>query len=698
MARSALIDRCTKMLERHAKGRMKLKKTMLCLLSLVGAVAAPAQITVKEPIPARATIDVNAARVSADAIPRTIFGTFLEPIGNSTYNGLWAEILENPSFESGMWSSGQVAEMLRREPNLHRAGELGLPLPWEPIDSRQGNRYEVEYGHAANSWQSLRIYGVPGAETGIRQKVYLPVHRTHSYVGSFYARHLDGASELTVGLRPRDGQAVLSEQTINLQGEAWTRYTFKLEVPQGGLNRLDAADFFVRVTGNERVELDQFSLMPADAIDGLDPDAVAMARSMHTPLVRFGGNFTSGYHWRDGIGPRDKRVSTMNLAWGIPEYNTFGTDEFLEFCHLIGAEPQVALNMGTGSPSEAADWVRYVNEHADKHSGLLWELGNELWGNWNTAYPTQGELAERTLAYSKAVHAVDPTARLIATGQDMDGYREWNQTQLANPAGTFDALSTHFVVGTGEVLLHDASNEFVAAADYAMPVELGRRLQQAQKQIDETPGYNGKAHLAFTEWLFIGDSARMPNFTNEGGAVVAASFLNMLMRESKVVPISDMTGIMEFAGIWKKKSQVYATPAYYAFSLYAGADANKTVETKVQAGSYSVAQGVKRLPEISDVPYLDVVAAESKDGKKLTLFCVSRSTGASIPTTIRLHDFAAKEMAQVKQIASEELSAANDETSPLRVTPQGTTIKVTGESVEYNFPKSSITVITLERK
>ena len=104
---------------------------------------------------------------------------------------------------------------------------------------------------------------------------------------------------------------------------------------------------------------------------------------MHPSLVRLGGNFTSSYHWRDGIGPRDKRVNMLNNSWGIPEYNTFGTDEFLGFCRAIGAQPQIALNLGSGTEEEATAWVRYVNEHWDRHSGLLWELGNELWGNWN---------------------------------------------------------------------------------------------------------------------------------------------------------------------------------------------------------------------------------------------------------------------------------------------------------------------------
>jgi len=336
------------------------------------------QVTIKESIPHTATIEVNAAAVGQQPIPRTIFGTFLEPIGNSTYNGLWAELLQNPSLEAGLWSPARIAEMLHDNPELRQASNLALPLPWEPLDASQGNRYEVHFGEAANSWQSLRVFGIPGQPTGIKQQVYLPIHRTRDYAGSFYAKHLSGDKSITISLRVRNQKEVLASQQLQVADAAWTKYTFTLQVADGKLHRLDPADFVAQLAGDERVELDQFSLMPADAKGGLDPDAVALAKQMNTPLVRFGGNFTSSYHWTDGVGPRDKRNNAINNSWGIPEYNSFGTDEFLEFCRQIGAQPQVALNLGSGTPEEAAAWVRYVDEHWSTHSGLLWELGNEL--------------------------------------------------------------------------------------------------------------------------------------------------------------------------------------------------------------------------------------------------------------------------------------------------------------------------------
>jgi alpha-N-arabinofuranosidase len=668
----------------------------LALLALAGgALPLGAQIVVNKPIPSVTTVHVDAGVSSGAEIPRSIFGSFLEPIGDSTYNGLWAEILQNLSLEAGLWDTAHVARMVKEEPSLGRASQLGLPLPWEPLDAGQGNRYELHYGHAANSWQCLEVIGVPGQPTGIRQKVYLPVQRTLTYDGSLYARHSSGPAGITVSLRPRDGAETLASAQITANSAAWTQYKFVLTLPAGKLHRLDPADFVVEVEGDERVELDELSLMPSDALDGLDPDVVAMARAMDTSLLRFGGNFTSAYHWRDGIGPRDQRISMRNIAWGIPEYNTFGTNELLHFCDLIGAEPQIALNLGSGTPEEAADWVRYVDAHWHQHSGLTWELGNELWGNWNLGYPTPGQLAARTLAFSQAVRKVDPSAKLIATGGDPEWFTNWNATQLSDPAGTFNDLSTHFVVTTSEVQLAHAGTNFINEAAFALPVELGRRLEEDQKQINSFPGHSG-SHVAFTEWLFIGHRPGTPDFSNMGGAVDTGGFFNMLMRHSSIVPISDMTGILDFAGIWKSRGQVYASPGYYVFRMYATAHAVRPVRVETDSGVYSVQHGVTRLPDIANVSYLDVVAATTADGNTLDLFCVNRSTSTDIPANIEIAGFPAGR-AVVQTLHAEFLSEGNDEDDPNRVTPVPGSELVTNGRLHHVFPHESVVVIALRK-
>ena len=672
-----------------------LRTTLLIASVSLIAHSCRAQITVVKPIPSRVTIAIDAGKAAGAPIPRTIFGSFLEPIGNSTYNGLCAQLLVNPSLEENLWSAKNLETMVHDRPELMRASALGLPLPWEPLDPKQGNRYEPRWGNAANSWRSLVVMGVPGQPTGIRQQVYLPVQRELTYNGSFFARHLSGPSTLTISFRVRDSNEVLASVKIEATSEEWKAYDFQLQVPAGELHRLEPADFVVELSGDERVDLDQFSLMPADAIDGLDPDEVAMAKSMETSLVRFGGNFTSGYHWRDGIGSRQKRVTMLNIAWGIPEYDTFGTDEFLRFCDLIGAEPQIALNLGSGTPQEAADWVRYVNEHWHQHGGLLWELGNELWGDWNVGWPTTDEIARRTLAFSKAVHAVDPTARLIATGGDPEWFSSWNAHQLSNPAGTFDYLSTHFVVTNTQTKLAHPSTDFMTQAAFALPVELGRKLRADQQQIDENPAFAHRAHVAFTEWLFVGNRDGVPSFRNMGGAVDTAGFFNMLMRNSDVVPISDMTGIMEFAGIWKNHGQVYGAPGYYAFRMYSTAHPATPVEAISDAGSYSVKNGIERLPEIDDVPYLDVTAALDESKKALSIFCVNRSLDIDIPADVVVRDFVGSGSAEVQTLRSASISDENDDDEPERVVPVTNEEKVSNGHLRHIFPHESVTVITL---
>jgi alpha-L-arabinofuranosidase len=474
-------------------------------------------------------IAIHADRPANYTIPRTIFGSFLEPIGNSTYNGLWAEILQNPSFEENLWSVHNLLRMVHDEPSLAEASHLGLPLPWEPLNPSQGNRYEPRSGNAANSWRSLAIFGLPGAQTGVKQKVFLPVQRQLRYNVSLYVKHLSGAAGLDISFRRRNQpDQVLAHSELEAIDPNWRKLSVTLNLPPGKLLPLEPADFVIQVEGDGRLVIDQASVMPADAIDGMDPDVIALAKAMNTPLVRFGGNFTSAYHWRDGIGPRDKRVSMLNIAWGIPEYNQFGTDEFLEFCRLIGAQPQVALNLGSGTPAEAAGWVRYIDLHWSKHQGLLWELGNELWGNWNLGYPTLSQLASRTRQFSEAIRRVDPTAKLIATGQDPDHFEKWNAVQLTNPPNTFNYLSTHFVVTTDKTETPHALPDFIAESAFALPLELGRRLRQMQDQINQNAGFHDKAHIAFTEWLYGccgGGNANAPRFDNMGGAIGTAGFL-----------------------------------------------------------------------------------------------------------------------------------------------------------------------------
>jgi alpha-L-arabinofuranosidase len=664
-----------------------------CTLALV---LSPAALAQSQPA-SETTIQVDARKTASHAIPRSIFGTFLEPIGNSTYNGLWAELLQNPSFEDSLWDAKHVVEIVRDDPELNRASELALPLPWEPLRYAQGSRYAPQWNDAANSYRSLLLMALPDSQTGIRQRVYLPVHRVRHYIGSVYLKPVTGPAKVEVSLRERNNpDQVFDRREIQLAATGWQRYEFALDVPPHQIKPLEPADFVIAANNETRVLVDQASLLPADNVDGMDPEMIAMSRDLRTPIVRFGGNFTSAYHWKDGIGPRDKRISMLNTAWGIPEYNQFGTDEFLRFCQLIGAEPQIALNLGTGTSEEAADWVQYVNAHwADHSGGLLWELGNELWGDFQVGYPTLPRVADRTKSFSDAVRKIDPRARLIATGGDPDSYEKWNAAQLANAPDTFNYLSTHFVVTTNSVQAPHPSPDFIAKATFALPIELERRLRDMHQQFQDTPGRD-QVKTAFTEWLFwSSEDVFSPRYDNMGGAVGTGGFLNMLLRNADIVPISDMTGIIEFGGIWKKRSRVFGVPAYWVFRMYSNADATRLVETHNNAPTYDVEEGSTRLPKIAEVPYLDVVAALNDSATKLTLFCVNRHLSRDIETRININGFRLSHAA-AHSVFAESIYEKNDETQPQHIQPQESSPPVASDGFRYTFRHESVTVIEFE--
>lgn len=633
-----------------------------------------------------------------------VFGTFIEPIDDSINNGVTAEILVNGSLEAGLWNHAMLEQIYRDQPELiESSNSTGIPIPWEPLNPAAGNRYELHVGDAANSWQSLEILGTPDQSTGIAQQIYLPVPRTFDYVATLYARHISGPAEVSVSLRQKGSDKVLARTEVQVTAPEWRKYTAHLKLTPGSVRKLEPVKFALSVEGTEQLEVDQISLTPSDASGTFDPSVLKMFDAMHMTEIRLGGNFSSYYHWRDGIGPLDKRVVMKNIAWGIPEYNNFGTDEFLDLCRRLDVEPQFDLNLGSGTPEEAADWVKYIRE---RYQGpLIVELGNELYGKWQVGYPTINQIAERTLKFSEAVKPLIGNATLMATGAVPNNFERWNQAQLTNPPGTFDLLTMHFITGTNHVRLPQSDPDFMAQAAYAVPFAIGAEFDRMQAQVDRVKGYRA-THFAVTEWLFNSKGSGERNFTNEspsskneGGAVVIASTFNTYFRHNQEIKLVDMTGLMEFAGVWKRREQVFGTPAYYVFQMYSSAKGETVIPVESDSGSYSVRNGTVGDSEIDDVPYVDVVATRNADGKTLTVFCVNRSITRDVDARIHLGSFKSKNSAKVKQISAISRYVMNDEVEPHRVVPQLSSITLRGSGpASVTLPHESVTVIQFQAK
>jgi alpha-L-arabinofuranosidase len=171
-----------------------------------------------------------------------------------------------------------------------------------------------------------------------------------------------------------------------------------------------------------------------------------------------------------------------------------------------------------------------------------------------------------------------------------------------------------------------------------------------------------------------------------------------MMRSSDVVSIANMTGILEFGGIWKKRGQVYASPAYWVLRTYANARPRTLLRVDSTSTTFNISKGITQLPAIVDAPYLDVVAAQSEDGSKLLLLCVNRHVTRPEPALIDLSSIGVDSgPAQVTTIAGDGVLAENDAYNPDRVVAVTHTERFTAEH-SYTFPNASVTVIEIPLK
>src|SRR6266568_5774991 len=161
---------------------------------------------------------------------------------------------------------------------------------------------------------------------------------------------------------------------------------------------------------------------PMSDARGFRTDVLDKARALQMPLLRWpGGNFVSNYHWTDGVGPAEKRPRRLELAWHDEEPNTFGTDEFMEYCQALGTEPYICLNMGTGTLEEALAWIEYcngsgnthwtnlrrANGHPEPYNVHYWGLGNEMYGEWQVGHLTAEEYVAKARSWANALRRLD---------------------------------------------------------------------------------------------------------------------------------------------------------------------------------------------------------------------------------------------------------------------------------------------------
>jgi len=437
---------------------------------------------------------------------------------------------------------------------------------------------------------------------------------------------------------------------------------------------------------------------------GFRADVLELIRELKPPNIRWpGGCFTNSYHWRDGVGPREKRPLKFDWFWQKPEPNTFGTHEFIELCRRVGTEPYICTNFHTGSPEESAAWLEYCNAPADRGEGKrraenghrepfnvkIWSVGNETWG-----FPPE-ENAKGFIEHYRAMKKVDPEIETIAVGSS--GHRpEWNEPLIKIAGEYFDYISIHHYTDTrprvGKVFL-DPRKEEVYLAIVAAPVHVERFLGELIEMLEDLLPDRPEVGIAFDEWnVWLESRQGLAHNYALRDAVYAAGILNAMHRLAARVKIANLAQLVRCLGAIQVDGETaFPTPLYSAMKLYSTLAEEIALETEVSCGGFD-SMALNSVPALESVPYLDASATVSADGKKAALFVANRHPYEAVEAALDFGGLKAPGPVRVDQIGGSSWRDMNTFEEPEKVTP--TNGELTELPASYGFPAHSVTVFS----
>ena len=428
-------------------------------------------------------------------------------------------------------------------------------------------------------------------------------------------------------------------------------------------------------------------------------DVLELVRALRPPNIRWpGGCFSEYYHWEDGIGPVESRPWRFDWKWKKPEPNIVGTHEFVDFCAEVGAEPVVAVNVRTGTPEEAAAWVRYCNSPRTTPDGArraangdpepfavkLWDVGNESWDLGAE------ESAQRFLAYHEAMTEADPEAKLVAIGSS--GWKEeWNRTMLQVAGETLDYIAPHHYDGWRVRDLAKGEGHYYANVASACRIE--DTMRRTAELLDEMLPHRPEVGVSLDEWgVWTEHKQGLQHNYDLSDGLVAASAFNGMHRLSHRVTMANWAQLVNCLGmIQTDATRVCVTPVYLAFRLYSKHCGGERVESSVRCDSFDVPEDIRS--GLTGLPYLDISATRTPDGNRCVLAVVNRHLTDDIETTLALTGVPDAATVTVHEMNAPECFSLNTLDAPETVTVREQQLYAVPAT--YRFPAHSLTVVVL---
>ncbi|WP_435156862.1 hypothetical protein [Haladaptatus sp. DFWS20] len=654
-----------------------------------------------------AMISVDSSSATDWTINDRIFGKFIEHNGRDAYPGIYSDHVANGSFE--VWNTptaGDRTAVLYPETATYE----GIAYPWEPVETA-GNIDFVQNtggGHGREAEPDLEFGdGVPAdkrpspsgvtqpryqrvlltpngssnPQGGVKQRTALPDERTLEYVVEFSIRGRQ-ISACDVQLEAADGSVQIAESVPVTRN--WQRRSVTLELSTESTQRYRGSPFgeyelsFV-VEGQGRVDLDWVILRAGDAINGkFNPTTVELLDEFNVTSLRWpGGNFASQYHWQDGVGPLEDRPVVPNVNWGGLERNYLGTNEFLEFCDLTDIEP--ILNVGFWSeipPEEAADWVEYVNGDQSTEMGQLraehgypdpwnvtsWQVGNEVYGDYQVGNADVYEYADEFQNYQNAMQAADSSIDVHAVGIDPmytdfhDGSSEtrfgeppiWNRELFRIAGQSVMSIDIHrYVRG----IINRANREEWLETNNTDPVGYNEVLvnfpsefDQLMQEVVEEAAQHGIDGLEIDvgEWNLqpqVSPGWPRADYPTMAHAAFTASMFTTFMRRGDAISMSHMRDNSLF---WRPYPIDFrpVPPGDYAAQTFAEPFTDGTTEWNrlsitIDSPTRTIPETGIRIRRMEDVPYVDATAIrDAGSGSNAIVYVTNRNLRDTYTTEV----------------------------------------------------------------
>jgi alpha-N-arabinofuranosidase len=444
---------------------------------------------------------------------------------------------------------------------------------------------------------------------------------------------------------------------------------------------------------------------------GIRNDVVAALKRLNIPVLRWpGGCFADEYHWRDGIGPRDRRPKRLNASWGGIETNAFGTHEFMDLCEMIGADAYITGNVGSGSPQEMMEWIEYLTSDSDSTLANLrrqngrekpWKLpyfavGNESWGCGGNMRPEYyADVYRRYSTFIK--NYSDNRIQKFAVGPSDENYH-WTEVLMSQAGQQMNGLSLHFyTLPTGDWGRKGSATQFGEAEWHAT---LARTLRmdgiiRNQSAIMDKYDPQKRVGLIVDEWgtwydpepgkdlgaLYQQNSIR--------DAIVAAVNLNIFNQHCdrvQMANIAQMINVLQ-AIILTDKDKIVLTPTYHIFEMYKVHQGATMIPVELKAPEYKLGQ--------ASFSSLHVSASRDPAGR-LHVSIVNLDPNHPAQVSTRINGAPVKSVTG-RVLTAPAINSVNTFDKPDAVKPMPFTgAQVQGGQITLRLPAKSVVVLEIQ--